>query len=401
MSSKARTLKYLVATVIVVVAGLLITHWWATRVAARNSRFQTATIKYGDIIQTVTATGTLNPVVLVSVGTQVSGTVQKLYADYNSQVKAGQVLLTLDPTLFKAQVAQDQANLASAEATLSYAQSNEDRIAMLYQQDYETKQDLDQAIEARASAQAAVAASHALLLHDRTNLSYTVIRSPVNGTVINREVDVGQTVAASFSTPTLFTIGKDLRQMQIDTTVDEADVGAVRLGQSVTFTVDAYPNRVFKGTVKQIRLNATTTQNVVTYDVVVAVDNPDLSLLPGMTAYTTILITQRRHVLLVPNAALRVHLTRAQANGNYGGSSGAGGYTGNTFEGNGETAANASTVYLLGPRGPHPVRLMLGITDNTNTEILSGRLQAGDKVIVGLSGAGPQGPQRSGFFRIF
>lgn len=401
MSSKTRTLKYLVATVIVVVAGLFITHWWATRVAVRNSRFQTATIKYGDIIQTVTATGTLNPVVLVSVGTQVSGTVQKLYADYNSQVKAGQVLLTLDPTLFKAQVAQDQANLASAEATLSYAQSNEDRIAMLYQQDYETKQDLDQAIEARASAQAAVAASHALLLHDQTNLSYTVIRSPVNGTVINREVDVGQTVAASFSTPTLFTIGKDLRQMQIDTTVDEADVGAVRLGQSVTFTVDAYPNRVFKGTVKQIRLNATTTQNVVTYDVVVAVDNPDLSLLPGMTAYTTILITQRTHALLVPNAALRVHLTRAQANGNYGGSSSAGGYTGNTSEGNGETAANASTVYLLGPRGPHPVRLMLGITDNTNTEILSGRLQAGDKVIVGLSGAGPQGPQRSGFFRIF
>lgn len=399
MSSRTRTFKYLVVAVIVVAVGLLITHWWSARAAARNGRFQTAPIKYGDITQTVTATGTLNPVVLVSVGTQVSGTVQKLYADYNSQVKAGQVLLTLDPTLFKAQVAQDQANLANAEATLSYAQSNEDRIAMLYKQDYETKQDMDQAMEARASAQAAVAASKAQLLHDRTNLSYTVIHSPVNGTVINREVDVGQTVAASFSTPTLFTIGKDLRQMQIDTTVDEADVGAVRVGQSATFTVDAYPNRTFKGIVKQIRLNATTTQNVVTYDVVVAVDNQDLSLLPGMTAYTTILISQKNHVLLVPNSALRVHLARSPASVGY--RSGNGGAAGGALEDNGESATNAGTVYVLGPHGPHPVRLTLGITDNTNTEVLSGRLQAGDKIITGLQGAGPQGPQRSGFFRIF
>ena len=395
MPLKARTIKYAIAAAIVIILALIVTHWWSARVAERNGRFQTATIQYGDITQTVTATGTLTPVVLVSVGTQVSGTVQKLYADYNSQVKAGQVLLTLDPTLFKAQVAQDEANLASAQATLSYAQSNEDRIAMLYKQDYETKQDLDQATEARASAQSAVAAAKAVLLHDKTNLSYTVIRSPVNGTVINRVVDVGQTVAASFSTPTLFTIGKNLKQMQIDTTVDEADVGAVRLGQSVTFSVDAYPNRTFKGTVKQIRLNATTTQNVVTYDVVVGVDNPDLSLLPGMTAYTTILITKRTHVLLVPNSALRVHLARSPADG------GSGGYAGNASADNSESAANAGTVYVLGPRGPHPVHLTLGITDNTNTEVLSGRLQAGDKIITGLQGASPQGPQRSGFFRIF
>lgn len=395
MPLKARTIKYSVAAAIVIILALIVTHWWSARVAERNGRFQTATIQYGDITQTVTATGTLNPVVLVSVGTQVSGTVQKLYADYNSQVKAGQVLLTLDPTLFRAQVAQDEANLASAQAMLSYAQSNEDRIAMLYKQDYETKQDLDQATEARAAAQSAVAAAKAVLLHDKTNLSYTVIRSPVNGTVINRVVDVGQTVAASFSTPTLFTIGKNLKQMQIDTTVDEADVGAVRLGQSVTFSVDAYPNRTFKGTVKQIRLNATTTQNVVTYDVVVGVDNPDLSLLPGMTAYTTILITKLTHVLLVPNSALRVHLARSPADG------GSGGYASNASADNSESAANAGTVYVLGPRGPHPVRLTLGITDNTNTEVLSGRLQAGDKIITGLQGASPQGPQRSGFFRIF
>lgn len=401
MTSKARTLKYLAAAAVVIIVALLVTRWWHARAAERNGRFQTTTIKYGDIAQTVTATGTLNPVVLVSVGTQVSGTVQKLYADYNSQVKAGQVLLILDPTLFKAQVAQDQANLASAQATLSYAQSNEDRIALLYKQNYETKADLDQAIEARASAQAAVAAAKAVLLHDQTNLSYTVIRSPVNGTVINREVDVGQTVAASFSTPTLFTIGKNLKQMQIDTTVDEADVGAVRVGQPVSFTVDAFPNRIFKGTVKQIRLNATTTQNVVTYDVVVAVDNPDLSLLPGMTAYTTILITKRTNALLVPNAALRVHLPRSKTGGHYASASGIGGYSDNASADHDASAANTGTVYVLGPRGPHPVRLTLGITDNTNTEVLSGRLRAGDKVIVGLLGTGPQGPQRGGFFRVF
>ncbi|MGH8283391.1 MAG: efflux RND transporter periplasmic adaptor subunit [Gammaproteobacteria bacterium] len=392
MSSKKRTIKYILAAAVVIIVALLVVHWWHARTAERFSRFQTAVIGYGDISQTVTATGTLNPVVLVTVGTQVSGTVQKLYADYNSQVKAGQVLLTLDPTLFKAQVAQDEANLASAQATLSYAQSNENRIRDLYKQDYETKADLDQAIEARDSAQAAVAAAKAVLLHDQTNLSYTVIRSPVNGTVINREVDVGQTVAASFSTPTLFTIGKNLRQMQIDTTVDEADVGAVRVGQSVTFTVDAYPSRVFKGIVKQVRLNATTTQNVVTYDAVVAVDNQDLSLLPGMTAYTTILISQRNHVLLVPNAALRVHLGHKPT---------ASSETAETAGGNNNGAPGGATVYMLTPRGPRPVRLTLGITDNTNTEVISGRLREGERVIVGLQSTGTR-PQESGhFFRMF
>lgn len=380
MSSKKRAIKYLVATVIVIIAGSLVTHWWQARVAKRAGNFQTAVIPYGDVSQTVTATGALNPVTLVSVGTQVSGTVKKLYVDYNSHVKAGQVLLTLDPTLFKAQVAQDEANVASVEATLSYAQSNEDRMRMLYKQDYETRADLDQATAARESAQAAVDATKAQLLHDETNLSYTVIRSPVDGTVINREVDVGQTVAASFQTPTLFTIGKDLRQMQIDTTVDEADVGAVRVGQAVTFNVDAYPGHTFKGAVKQVRLNATTTQNVVTYDVVVAVNNQDLSLLPGMTAYATILITQRQHVLLVPNSALRVHL-------------GKGPYA--------DESSGDEIVYVLTARGPRPVKLVLGITDNTNTEVVSGPLREGERVIVGLRMAAVSQAQRSGFFRMF
>lgn len=395
MSSKARTLKYLAATAVVIIVALLVTYWLHVRAAARNTHFQTAVISYGDVAETVTATGTLNPVTLVNVGTQVSGTVLKLYADYNSQVKAGQVLLTLDPTLFKAQVAQDQANLASAEATLSYAQSNEDRIAMLYKQDYETKQDLDQAIEARASGQAAVAAAKAVLLHDETNLSYTVIRSPVNGTVINREVSVGQTVAASFQTPTLFEIGEDLRKMQIDTTLDEADVGSIKVGQAVTFTVEAFPNRVFKGSVTQVRLNATNTQNVVTYDAVVGVNNDDLSLLPGMTANATILIADRKHVLLVPNSALRVKLARAGRRG-----AGAGNAP-NAAGAQATRSADEKIVYVLGPKGPQPVRVKLGITDNINTELVSGALHEGERIITGVLGLQQQGPERSGFFRPF
>jgi HlyD family secretion protein len=367
MQVNKRAIKYLVAAIAAMLIALLIVHWWHARSAARAGRFQTAAVKYGDIHQTVTATGTLNPVVLVSVGTQVSGTVEKLYADFNSHVKAGQVLLTLDPTLFRAQVAQDMANLASAKATLSYAQSNENRIRGLYKQDYETKADLDQAVEARESAEAAVDAGKAQLVHDQTNLNYTVIRSPVDGTVINREVDVGQTVAASFQTPTLFTIAKDLRQMQIDTTVDEADVGQVRVGQPVTFTVDAYPDKVFKATVKQVRLNATNTQNVVTYDVVIAVNNDNLILLPGMTAYVTIQVNSAHHVLMVPNAALRVHLGTHAA-----------------VPETGSGGPDTQTIYLLTPRGPRPLRVKTGITDNQNTEVISKGLREGDTVIVGV-----------------
>lgn len=394
-SAKTRTLKYVIAAAIVVSVALLVSYWLHARAAARSNHFQSAVVQYGDVAETVTATGTLNPVTLINVGTQVSGTVQKLYADYNSQVKAGQVLLTLDPTLFKAQVAQDQANLASAEATLSYAQSNQDRIAMLYKQDYETKQDLDQATEARASARAAVAAAKAVLLHDQTNLSYTVIRSPVNGTIINREVSVGQTVAASFQTPTLFEIGEDLRKMQIDTTLDEADVGSIKVGQAVSFTVEAFPKRTFKGSVRQVRLNATNTQNVVTYDVVVEVNNDDLSLLPGMTANATILIAARKHVLLVPNSALRVKLARAGGRGGHVGAGMGGG------DGQAVHAANEKLIYVLGPKGPQPVRVTLGITDNINTELVSGSLQAGERVITGVLGLQQQGPERAGFFRPF
>lgn len=379
-----RKVKYAIAVMLIVVVVLLFVFWRHMHAGDTSGHYQTTTVNYGDITQTVTATGTLNPVVLVSVGTQVSGTVQKLYTDFNSHVKAGQILLTLDPTLLKSQVVQDQANLASTEATLSYAQSNETRIQELYKQDYETKADLDQAVEARESGEAAVDAAKAQLVHDQTNLSYTVIRSPVDGTVINREVDVGQTVAASFQTPTLFTIAKDLRQMQIDTTVDEADVGQARVGQPVTFTVDAYPDKVFKASVKQIRLNATNTQNVVTYDVVIAVNNADLTLLPGMTAYVTIQVASAQHVLIVPNAALRVHL------GSHAPST-------NTGAGNpGAATPEMQTLYLLTPNGPRPVRVKVGITDNQNSQVISERLHEGDTVITGVLTAAKSGQSNMG-----
>ena len=269
--------------------------------------------KIGDVIQAVSANGTLNPVVLVNVGTQVSGTVKKLHVDFNDRVKAGQILLELDPALLVAQVGQDQANLNSAKASLELAELNEARAHTLWQQDSIAKQEVDTAVQVRKSAQAQVDQATAQLAKDRTNLGYSVIRSPVAGVVVNRAVDLGQTVAASFQTPTLFQIAQDLRKMQIDSSFAEADIGNIKVGQPVQFTVDAFPDRTFSATVRQVRLNPTTQQNVVTYDVVVAVDNADQILMPGMTAYVNVIVSQRKGAVLVPNAALRFKPEGAQA----------------------------------------------------------------------------------------
>ncbi len=277
--------------------------WWQSRTA--EVKYRTVEAKMADITQSVSANGTLKPVVLVNVGTQVSGTVEKLYVDFNDKVKQGQVLLELDPAVLNAQVQQTQANLASARASLDLAVANEQRAQTLFKQDYIARQDLDTAVQASRSARAQVDQINAQLVRDRTNLGYTIIRSPVSGVVVSRAVDLGQTVAASFSTPTLFQIAQDLRQMQIDTAFAEADIGSIKPGQPVQFTVDAFPNRNFTAAVKQVRLNATTAQNVVTYNVVVAVDNADSILLPSMTAYVGVVTAQRSNVLTVPNAALR------------------------------------------------------------------------------------------------
>jgi len=336
-------------------------------------RYRTEAVSRGDITRTVSANGTLNPVTLVNVGTQVSGTVRRLFADFNDRVKAGQVLAELDPSLFKAQLLQDQGNLEKALAGLRLARANERRTRVLYGKGYVSRADLDQAVEALGAARADVQVARGQVARDRTNLGYTVIRSPVSGVVVARTVNIGQTVAASFQTPTLFQIAEDLKHMQIDTSMAEADVGGVRVGQPVTFTVDAFPNRVFHGSVRQIRLNPTIQQNVVTYDAVIDVANPEQDLLPGMTAYVNVVTAERRNVLRVPDAALRfrprgegVPTPRAKR-----------GY---------------ATVYRLEDGRPVPVQIRTGISNGRYTEVLAGKLRAGERVIV--EDLEPQAPAR-------
>ncbi|HEV2321281.1 MAG TPA: efflux RND transporter periplasmic adaptor subunit [Gammaproteobacteria bacterium] len=352
------------AAVILALTTVAVYFYLTGRARDSAASFATAPAVYGDVTQTVSANGTLNPVIEVNVGSQVSGTVQKLYVDFNSRVRKGQVLLTLDPTLLKAQLAQSTANLHNAEANLLLTKTNEARIAPLVKSGYASQSELDQALANRKVAEAQVELAAAQLQRDRTNLDYTVIRSPVDGVVINRVVDVGQTVAASFQTPTLFVIGQNLRAMQIDVTVDEADVGQIHAGQRANFTVDAYPERKFVGTVSEVRLNPTIVQNVVTYDVVVSVDNRDETLLPGMTAYVDMVVLQRRHVLLVPNAALRVHVPGATG-----------------------AAAAGSTLYVLENGRPRRIAVKTGASDGQQTEILAGGLRPGDSVITGFTAA--------------
>lgn len=363
--------KWMLLVLAVALAGGGYYLWRGQNVKPAAERYRLVTLTEGELIRNVSANGTLNPVVLVNVGTQVSGTVKKLHADFNARVKAGQVLLELDPALLQAQIAQSTASLTRAEAALKLAQANAGRMRELFRQDYVSRQDMDQAEDAVAGARAQVAVAQAQLARDRTNLSYTVIRSPVSGIVIDRSVDVGQTVAASFQTPTLFKIGQDLSRMQIDTTVAEADVGGIQVGQTARFSVDAYPERDFEGRVRQIRLNPTTQQNVVTYNVVVAVDNPDLKLLPGMTAYVNIEVERRDRALLVPNSALRFKPADEDAGG-----------SGREDKSKRRGGKAGSTVYVLKDGKPAPVPIKVGLTDNKQSEVLSGGLKAGDRVIV-------------------
>jgi len=364
--------------------------WWLTpkKISAEN-RYATVALERGAITQTVSANGTLNPVKLVNVGSQVSGIVKKLYVDFNDRVKAGQVLLELDPALIQAQLQQSEANVASANASLELALANEARARNLFAQEYVSRQELDQAVQTLKSAQAQVAVAQAQADRDRTNLSYTVIRSPVAGVVVSRQVDLGQTVAASFQTPTLFQIAQDLSKMQIDSNYAEADVGSIRVGQPASFRVDAFPNRNFHGEVRQVRLNPTTQQNVVTYDVVVSVDNPQQMLMPGMTAYVNITVAQRKDVLLAPNAALRFRPADAQPRSDKprGDDSRPRGEGGKPKGERGKDkekvdAIAMGTVYVLENGAPKPMRIPTGITDNRLTEVLGGELKEGSAVII-------------------
>jgi HlyD family secretion protein len=373
-------------------------YWFVKQRAAQDpeKRYRTAELVRGNVTQAVSANGTLNPVVLVSVGTQVSGTVRKLHVDFNDKVKAGQALLELDDALVSATARQSAASITSAQASLDLAVANEARMKALLAEEYVSKQEYDQAAQVLRSARAQLAQAQAQHARDQANLGYTVIRSPVDGVVIDRVVDLGQTVAASFQTPTLIKIAQDLSEMRIDTSFAEADIGAIREGQKAKFTVDAFPDRQFDGVVQQIRLNPVTQQNVVTYNVRISVANPDQILLPGMTAYVTIGVRQRENVLLVPNAALRFKPAEsapaAPAGAGAGGppSAGAGGAKGRARAGQG------ATVHVLESGQLKAVPVQLGITDSRNTELVSGELAEGARIVVGENGGPAKAPSSVG-----
>ena len=368
-----------------------------------EQRYRLHTVDRGDLTQTVSANGTLNPVVLVNVGTQVSGTVTKLFVDFNDKVEKDQPLLELDRSLLAAQARQSAANIGNVTATLDLARANEARMRELFKEEYVSRQELDQAIQARRSAEAQLAQARAAADKDQVNLNYTIIRSPVSGIVVDRIIDLGQTVAASLQTPTLIKIAQDLSEMRIDSSFAEADVGKLKEGQKVRFTVDAFPERAFTGEVQQIRLNPTNLQNVVTYNVRVSLENADHILLPGMTAYVTIAVAQRKDVLQVPNAALRFKPSDADkteskpaatpgkpANG-----------SGRSAEGRRKRDLNSGTVHVVDGKTIRPVNVQIGITDGRNTEITGGELKPGDVVVLGDLPASNAGKPSSVGVRLF
>lgn len=331
----------------------------------------------GALTEEISANGTINPVRVVNVGSQVSGTVAKLYVDFNDRVKAGQVLLELDPRLFRAALDQSEANLESARAQAALADANALRASELLRREFISQQLYDQTLATARTQAAQVQLALARVRQDRANLNFSVIVAPVSGVIINRKIDIGQTVAAAFQTPELFSIAQDLTQMRIEALVAEADVSRVKLGQKVSFTVDAYNDRQFAGTVSQLRLNPSTQQNVVTFTVVVDVPNPDGALLPGMTVNARFLVQEHKGVLLVPNAAMTwkpKDWTRQQAA---------------EKAKAGETAKKpqagfGTTIFVLGADGkPQPRRIRLGAADAENSIVLGGELKAGDRVITG------------------
>jgi len=407
MASK-RSNGWLRWTIIFVGAAMIVgaAVWFFNRGDDDAPQYETATVDRGDITQVVTATGTLNPVVEVTVGSQVSGIITKLNVDFNSIVKSNEVIAEIDPSTYEAQLNQAEANLANAKANLELQQANLQRAEKLYTNNLIAGSDYDTAVATRDEAAAEVQIQEASVTNATANLGYCKIHSPVDGVVISRAVDLGQTVASSFNTPTLFQIASDLTKMQIDTAVDEADIGGVEQGQAVDFTVDAYPNRTFHGSVTQVRNAPTTLNNVVTYDTVIGVTNSDYSLKPGMTANVSIVAAEHNDVLEIPNAALRFQppdtaMTETNAtavagiqntnNSNDGERPGshAGRRGGRGARGSGEQS-QAHTVYVLikdvtGKKDElKAVRVKIGITDNIDTEVLSG-LQEGDQVVTGLA----------------
>ena len=343
-------------------------------------QYETAPVARGDLVQHVTASGTLSAVVSVDVGSQVSGKVSVLNADYNSPVKKGQLVAEIDPTIYLALLRQAEGELASAKADVTLKRQNLERKKILTPLRATSQLDLDQAVSELAQAEATVVIKQASLESAQANLDYCKITAPVDGIVIARKVDLGQTVNAAMSTPVLFTVAQDITKMNISASVSEADIGQVREGQSVEFTVDAFPDEVFQGKVTQVRKSPTTTQNVVTYETIITVDNPEQKLFPGMTADVSILVAQRTNALKIPNTALRYTPPESAK-----------------FEQKPpvKLARNQRLVYSQGsdPIKLKPVILKVGITDGAETEVLEG-LTEGSSVVTSSSSGNTTG---SGF----
>ncbi|MDX2274962.1 MAG: efflux RND transporter periplasmic adaptor subunit [Hyphomonadaceae bacterium] len=373
--------------------------------------YRTAQIDRGAITRVVSATGTLQPLVSANVGSTVSGPVQSVEVDFNSQVRAGQVLARLDPAPFQQRVQQAQASLASAQAQAAVADADYQRYARLESAGFASPQLMAQQRAARDTARASVSQAAAQLASARTDLERSVIRSPINGVVVDKQVSVGQSVAASFQAATLFVIAQDLARLQANITVDEADIGEVAQGQLVRFTVDAFPEREFEGRVSQVRQQGVSESGVVSYTVVVEADNPGRRLLPGMTANADIILEQRDNALRLPNTALRFRpadpeiAAQGQAIAAEPGRSWQGGQGGERGgaqrrEGSGEpqradgdqqaVRTRQAVVWVLRNNRPTPVQVTIGIADNAFSELVSGDLREGDEVIIG---GGPQAQQ--------
>src|SRR5215470_3704882 len=406
------------ALVLLLIAGVVT---WRVLRRPPPLQYQTAAVTRGPVVAKVTATGILSAVVTVQVGSQVSGRIATLHADYNSTVKKGELIAEIDPALFQANLEQAKANVLQAEGQLKQAQANVlaaqrtyDRDKPLRASNLIAQADMDTAETTLEAAKASVVAgqgnlaqARAQLTQSQVNLTYTKILSPIDGVVISRSVDVGQTVAASLAAPTIFTLAGDLKAMKVDTSVAEADVGKLAPGMEATFVVDAFPDDRFKGTIRQIRNAPQTQQNVVTYDAVIDVKNPDLKLRPGMTANVTVVYADREDVLRVPNAAIRFRpppeMLAALGKGSGGGEGGLvgggaraaprpGGASGRSGAGQGSPAAPGSrSIWVLRDGRPVPVQITVGVSDGTLTEVLSGPLQPGDKVLTGVEVGGGNG----------
>lgn len=390
---------YIGIAVVVIVAGFYA--FRSFRSTEESISIETAKAEKGSISNTVTATGTLEAVKTVEVGTQVSGVIEKLFVDYNSVVKKGQLLAQLDETPLIAQLEQTKASVDQAEAQVKYQKATYERYKALLAKKLIAQADFDQAEYNYQNALGALSNAKSQYDKNKINLSYARIYSPIDGVVLDRAVEVGQTVAASFNTPTLFTIANDLTQMKVEANVDEADIGQLKNGQRVEFTVDAFPTKKFSGSVIEIRLQPVTTNNVVTYTVVVGAPNPENILKPGMTANATFFVTERKNIVLVPAKAVRFTPDAevlAKVMSKEGGSEGSqqrhsmneGGMPeGGNMQMEKENVENDSikTVWIKGPDGIHPHRITVGVTDEINFEVVNG-LSAGEDVVTGITVTG-------------